>query len=163
MTTGSVTDTAGLARDVLDFAIDPSPARASRLPLAPRVHLGLGPELVATRQAAELTHDGAWLLYQEDFHAYLGPFSALRVLRHHVDDAETSAIGAEGAFEVTTGPRPACASRPNAAPAGYELHERLSLQPSRRTYDTCLLWFSVDLFLDEHDRIAAVTLDLWEP
>ncbi|WP_343995335.1 hypothetical protein [Nocardioides dubius] len=152
-----------LAGDVIAFAIDPLPSQASRLRLAPRVRLGLGAEIVAVRTAAELADAEGWLLEETYFRAYLGPFSALRLLRHQVDDTGSAAISADGAFEVSTDPHPHCASPPVAAPPGYQGHRRVSLQPSRASSSTCLMWFSVDLFLDDQGRIAAVTLDLWEP
>lgn len=152
-----------LARDVIAFAVDPLPPQASLLSFAPHVRLGLGAEIVAVRTPAELEDPDAWLLHEEHFRAYLGPFSALRLLRHQVDDTGSAAIGPDGAFELSTGPHPHCASPPVAAPPGYQGHRRVSLQPSRASSSTCLMWFSVDLFLDDQSRIAAVTLDLREP
>jgi hypothetical protein len=29
--------------------------------------------------------------------------------------------------------------------------------------DTCLLWWTVDLFVSPAGRIEAITLDLWDP
>lgn len=49
------------------------------------------------------------------------------------------------------------------SPKGFEGHQRVSIQPAETTIDSCLSWFSVDLFVNGDGRIAAVTLDIWEP
>jgi hypothetical protein len=38
---------------------------------------------------------------------------------------------------------------------------RVSVQP--RDTESCLQWWTVDLFLTPDGKVAAVTLDLWEP
>lgn len=160
---GDPRDHVALARSIVAFAVDPSPEQAARLPFAAQVRLGLGSDLVVIKDRSALGDDSEWLLHQTYFRAYVGPFSALRVLRHQVDDAGTAAIGVDGAFEVTTGPYPHCASPSASAPVGFDEHLRVSVRPATSTYDSCLLWFAVDLFVDDDGAIAAVTLDLWEP
>jgi hypothetical protein len=46
-------------------------------------------------------------------------------------------------------------------PEGLESLRQQSVQPAKT--DSCLEWFSVDLFVNEDGEIAAVTLDLYEP
>jgi hypothetical protein len=48
-------------------------------------------------------------------------------------------------------------------PEGLAYKRRVSLQPAYGSVTSCLSWFTVDLFVDEHRDIVAVTLDLWEP
>jgi len=38
---------------------------------------------------------------------------------------------------------------------------RISIQPTGT--DSCLEWWTVDLFLTDIGSIAAVTIDVWEP
>jgi hypothetical protein len=40
---------------------------------------------------------------------------------------------------------------------------RVSVQPAAGSIDSCLDWFTVDLFVTRSGEVAAVTLDLWEP
>jgi hypothetical protein len=37
----------------------------------------------------------------------------------------------------------------------------VSVQPA--AWSTCIIWWTVDAFVDANGEIAAVTLDLWEP
>lgn len=111
--------------------------------------MGLGPNLLATRSADELTDPTNWQLDLEAFRGYVGPFSALEQLGN--------------ADQITTmvGPHDHCASPP--APIADELRglRHLSLQPTG--IDSCLQWWTVDIFVDDAGDIAGITLDLWEP
>lgn len=152
-----------LADAVIAFALAPSTGSAGQLPLADQVRLGLGADLVATRSRGALAEAGGWLLEQTYFRAYIGPFSALRAIRNHYEDTNSDAVEGPGAgFTLATGP--ACpGTEQQRSPRGLEGHRRISLQPSVATYSTCLMWFSVDLYLNHQDQIEAITLDLWEP
>lgn len=57
----------------------------------------------------------------------------------------------------------ASASPPVPAPREFKDYRRVSVQPSDSSIDSCLPWFTVDLFLDEQGSVALVTLDVWEP
>lgn len=116
---------------------------------AEEVQLGLGDMLVVSRTPAELADQGAWSLDLEPFRARTGPFSALEVLAE------------ERPRVIIVGPHNHCASPPVPAPAGYEALRRVSVHPADAT--SCLEWFTVDLFMDDHGAIEAITLDLFEP
>jgi hypothetical protein len=62
---------------------------------------------------------------------------------------------------VNAGPHMHCASPPVPAPTGLAGHRRVSVQPTN--IETCILWWTVDLFVASSGRIEAVTLDLWDP
>lgn len=140
-----------LVAAVVAFAKDPGDDTFAALPLAPTVELGLGPEILVARRASSLRQPSAWELDAEVFRAYVGPFSSLDLL-------ETL-----GAYDVTIGPHPHCASPPMPPPAGLEDLERISVQPRLGFQDSCLVWFSVDFFLGEGGLVHAITLDLSEP
>jgi heat shock protein HslJ len=111
--------------------------------------LGLGANVLATRSADELTDPNTWQLDLEAFRGYVGPFSALELLGN--------------ADQITTlvGPHDHCASPP--APIADELQglRHLSIQPTG--IDSCLQWWTVDIFVDDAGVVAGITLDLWEP
>lgn len=133
------------------FAKGPGDDTFAALPLADHVAFGLGPEILATTPASRLRQPSAWELDAEGFRAYVGPFSALDLL------------GPLGAYDVTLGPHPHCASPPMPPPEGMEDLERISVQPRLGFEDSCLAWFSVDFFVAPDGRVQAITLDLWEP
>lgn len=137
------------AEALLRFARAPSAATLAAVPFAERISLGLGTQLLSERSRPELARPDAWILHMEGFRAHVGPFSALERLAR----ATTT--------EVVAGPHPHCASPPMPAPQDVAGSRQVSIQPTG--IDTCLLWFTVDLFLDPSGQIVAVTLDLWEP
>lgn len=112
------------------------------------VALALGGEILATPLPAALESPGTWQLDLDGFRARVGPFSALELVT--AADALTTFIGAHDH----------CASPPKARP-DVEYDRQLVIQPTG--VDSCLDWFSVDLFLDGDGVIVAVNLDLWEP
>lgn len=155
-----------LADAFVAFATDPGPATAARLPRSPAgVRLGLGQELLKELPIGDVAvADNWWLADDEMFRGYVGPFSALTTLdQHAAADSEHEPSGTSGHIEVSVGPHPHCASPPMPPPPSLETQRRVSLQPDERSIDSCMRWFSVDLFLDEQGHITAVTLDLWEP
>lgn len=117
------------------------------LRLAPKVGVGLAGRIVRTVEAADLADAAEWVIDEEGFRARTGPFSALDLVA--------------GESTITVGPHARCVSPPVAAPEGFSQHRRVSLQPVGAT--SCLEWSSVDLFIDTDGRIAAITLDLFEP
>jgi hypothetical protein len=140
-----------LMRSFVAFARSPTDATWRSLPLAPTVHLGLGQRLVLRRSASELRDPEAWTINVKSFRAYGGPFSALRLL------SEKPA----GPLHVSVGPHRHCASPPLPPPHRVAALRRVSVQPSNP--ETCLLWFSVDVYVDDLGEVRAVTLDAWEP
>lgn len=139
-----------LAMTLYRFARQPSPDAFAKLPLEPRVALGLGARVESERRAAHLAETSAWRLDVDLFRAHTGPFSALDVLRK-----------SGGAVAVTVGPHRHCAAPPVPAPAELTELTVLSLQPVEA--DSCLDWWSVDLFVTASGTVRAVVLDIWEP
>lgn len=128
------------------------------IPFADEVVLGLANRVLVVRAADELSDPAAWLLNAEAFRGYVGPFSAVELLR--TPPAE-SGVPVPWELQVVVGSHPHCASPPVAPPAEIAELRRVSVQPARP--DGCLAWWTVDLFLNPDGRIAGVTLDLWEP
>ncbi len=154
---------AELIRNFVAFAADPSKKSAADVPFARTIDLGLGRDIRTTLGSSTLHDADSWSLPARVFRAYTGPFSALTLLNTHARKAGSDAVGSDGAFEVSVGAHPHCASPPEAAPKGLESLRRVSVQPAERSIDSCLSWFTVDLFLDRDRSITTVTLDLWEP
>ena len=138
-----------LVRDLNTFARDRSAESFALLRFGDDVGIGLGERIVVTRPAAELSAPSAWEIAPiVPFRARVGPFSALDLLKA---DLTT----------ITIGPHPHCASAPVPAPAGLATHRRVSVQPAGM--DTCVLWWTVDLFVNSSGRVDAVTIDFWDP
>ena len=153
-----------LMRDFVAFAVQPSAATAGMVPFAEEVRLGLSRDLATALDRADAPQSSAWVLQTKGFRAHEGPFSALKLIQRHADKASSTSIRAgDGAFQVSVGDHPHCASPPVPAPQGVEGHRRVSVQPSESSIDSCLSWFTVDLFLNKEGTIGAVTLDVWEP
>lgn len=153
-----------LMRDFVAFAVQPSAETAGRLPFAGEVQLGLSRDLRTALNAPDAPQASAWVLNANSFRAYTGPFSALELIQRHADEARSMSFRTRGgALHVSAGDHPHCASPPVPAPQGFERHRRVSVQPSESSIDSCLSWFTVDLFLNKEGSIAAVTLDVWEP
>jgi hypothetical protein len=131
------------------FAREPSRRNLAALPLKPRVGLGLGSDLLRQVDRAALGDPDAWLLVRDGFRAYVGPFSAIE----HLQEPRPTA--------VNVGEHVHYASPPMPPPPGLAGLRRVSVQPING--QSCLDWFTVDLFVGEDGLIAAVTLDLWEP
>jgi hypothetical protein len=139
----------GLVRALTEFARSPGAGPLNAIPLAERVRLGLGDRLVTERTPLDLLRPDAWVLQANPFRGHVGPFSALDL------------IARNGPTTISAGPHPNCASSPVPAPTNLVGLRRVSVQP--KGIDTCVLWWTVDLFLSDTGRIEAVTLDLWEP
>lgn len=144
-------DAQNIVSNFLRLADEPSAAAAERLPFTEEVRLGLASELHQTRNRTQLADPSAWLIDEELFRAYTGPFSALDVV-----------AGAESTV-VTLGEHPHCASPPMPPPDEVADLHRVSVQPDLDENDSCLQWWTVDFFVNEIGHIEAVTLDLWEP
>jgi hypothetical protein len=84
------------------------------------------------------------------FHGGSGPFSALRTI-----------AGERTRLTIGVGSHPRCASPPGPGPRKVASLTRISVQPFR--VESCLQWWSVDLYVTHDHRVRAVTLDLWEP
>lgn len=113
------------------------------------VTLGLGPQLSVERTAEQLTDPAQWLLDSDEFRGRVGPFSVLDVLGDATD--------------VTTlvGPHSHCAAPPAVIPEELRDARQLSIQPTG--IDSCLAWWTVDLFVDDGGDVVGVVFDTWEP
>lgn len=54
-----------------------------------------------------------------------------------------------------------CASPPVGPPTELVDMQQISIQPTG--IDTCVLWWTVDLFVNADGKVVAITMDLWEP
>jgi hypothetical protein len=142
---------------LIAFAEARDPAAAEMMPWADQVLFGLADQVLVVRGAEELEDPASWVLDREAFRARVGPFSALEIL------AGWRGSGVDSISELTAsaGPHPHCASPPVAAPPDLEGLRRVSVQPAGTS--SCLSWWTVDLYFDHHQRVAGVTLDLFEP
>jgi heat shock protein HslJ len=117
--------------------------------LSDTVVLGLSDQIIATRTADELADPAAWQLDAEAFRGRVGPFSALELL------------GTAGQGRTLVGRHDHCAAPPAPIPGELQDARQLSFQPTG--IDSCIEWWTVDLFLDADGQVIAITLDLWEP
>lgn len=136
---------------LVNFAKHDDDETFAQLPLAVSVMLGLGSEIMNSSVLSDLRSQEAWSLELEAFRAHVGPFSALDLL-DRLDE-----------YQIDVGPHVHCAAAPEPPPTGLEDHRRVSVQPTDESRDSCLQWFTVDLFVGTTGLIEAVTLDLWEP
>lgn len=138
-----------LVEALAEFARAPGAGTLAAIPFADRVRLGLSDRLMAERTSLELVRADAWVLPADPFRGHVGPFSALGLLARSLPTT------------ISVGPHPHCASPPVPPPADLVGSRRVSVQP--KDIDSCLLWWTVDLFVSPAGRIEAVTLDLWDP
>lgn len=132
------------------FARHPTTATWSEVAFADRVELGLANRLLVGRAAQELRDPRAWRLDVPRFRGASGPFSALRTIALE-----------RRPLTMTVGRHRRCASPAGPAPPRVVSLMRISVQPRR--VESCLQWWSVELYLTRDRRVRAVTLDLWEP
>lgn len=132
-------------------SLEDGPIDVDALRLADTVLLGLGDHTLVERTAAELVDRKAWQLDAEDFRARVGPFSALDLLAR-------SSSG-----RVLVGRHNHCASPPTPVPDELRDAHQFSAQPLETEIDSCLQWWTVDVFVDDDGRVIGITLDLWEP
>lgn len=145
-----------LVRDFVEFAVDPSSTTAAEVPFSPDgVSLGLGPQLMTHVPRERIADPDSWVLEPKVLRAYVPPFSALVTVERHPEVRDD--------VEVSVGPHPHCAASPQPAPELVAGLRRVSFQPAEASIDSCLMWFTVDLFVNEDGEVVAVTLDIWEP
>jgi hypothetical protein len=157
-TTGGATATLpanpdeALMHAFIAFARSPSPRTLATIPFAAQVQLGLADRLLVERRSAELERPESWVLDVECcFRGGVGAFSALELLKR------------ASAVTISVGPHPHCVSPPVPPPPEVAALRRVSVQPKQGPGESCLQWWTVDVFLLPDDRIAAVTLDHYEP
>lgn len=128
------------ARDARTFAA---------VPLADTVGLALDDQLPLERPATALARPEGWVIDVKEFQGYAGPFSVLDLLARDVPTT------------ITVGPHPQCSSPQRDTPAALAGLRHLSVQP--KDVDSCLKWWSVDLYVSPAGRIRTASLDLWSP
>ena len=127
------------------------------MPFAPEVQLGLRDAIDKTVPRTKLADKASWRIDREEFAAAVGPFDATATLR------EFAGIHTEiDPFTIGAGDYPHCNRQTFRAPELAGL-ARVTIQPRDGTIDSCISWFSVDLFVDHGGKIAAVTMDHGEP
>lgn len=140
-----------VVRALIAFARAPGAGSFGAIAIADRVRLGLSDRILIERASLDLARPEAWVLRQEQSFRgrVIGPYSALDLLAK------------SGSTIIWVGPHPHCASAPVPPPADLVGSRRVSIQPTG--IDTCLLWWTVDLFVSPAGQIEAVTLDFWDP
>ncbi len=105
------------------------------LPVADEILLALGSQVYARKTATELADRSAWSINAPFYAALAGPFNLL--------------IRAPAPARFAIGPHDRCAS-PVPLPAPPELAEyrRISIQPAEDSIDSCIEWWSIELFVD---------------
>lgn len=122
------------------FALRPSDETFNDLPLAQFVMLGIEDRIVVAKPQEELRDPSVWV-----------------VEGHSVLDQ----LAAGGDYVLRRNTHETCVGEENPAPLEMSGYQRLSIHPADLQNDTCLNWYSVDLFL--HDgQIVGITLTLWE-
>jgi hypothetical protein len=138
-----------LIASVVAFARAPRADTFAAVPFADDVSLGLGDKLLVERRSRDLAEADAWVLRLVPFRGRVGPFTALGLLADTVPTI------------TSAGPHAYCGSPPTPTPAPLASLRRVGIQ--RVGIDTCLLWWTVDIFVTPAGRIQAVTLDLYDP
>lgn len=141
------------AEALMRFVEAPNQDTLREVGFAPEVILGLGDRVLAHRLVADLMDPAAWVLHAgpDGFRGRVRPLSALAVL-----------AGA-GETTVSLGPHRDCVNQLELpAPPQLARLARVSIRPSPQAISTCILWWSVDLFISESGEIAGLTLDLWD-
>ncbi len=124
------------------------------VPFAEQVALGLGPTILTTVRRGDLANPRVWDLTMEGYAGRSGALNPFVALRKY---------GRQGVPAViSTGNHDHCASPPLPVPAEVTKDLQVVIQPSWDVIDSCLEWFSVDLFVRK-GLIVAVTLSLFEP
>jgi hypothetical protein len=136
-------------RALVEFARNPGAGTHGAVPFADNVRLGLSDRIMTEQASRDLVRPDAWVLSADAFRGRVGPVSALELLARNTPTT------------ISVGPHQHCASAPVPPPAYLTRSRRVSVQPTG--IDTCLLWWTVDLFVSPAGRIEAITLDLWDP
>lgn len=145
---------AGYIRDALVQFATGELLAIEEIPLAAQVGLALGSDIERIETNVDLRDPAAWVIDRPDGYAgFSGPFSALDVLASAGSDTT-----------VTLGEHPHCAGDPLPAPEGVDGLVQISIQPAEGSIDSCIDWFSVDVFYDEDSgTIQVIGLTLFGP
>jgi len=94
----------------------------------------------------------AWVLRMRYYAARTGPVSPLELLRQ-----------SKGDYVLSVGPHPPCLGLEVTPPEELRGSRQISIQPNPADIDTCLDWWSVDLFVNDVGQVVGVTVTLSEP
>lgn len=151
-----------LVRRFTQFAVRPIDEYADAVPFdASSVRIGLGSDL-ASVPSNTLAFEGAWSVDSDGFAGSSGPINLLVPLRQHLLGVLDLTQG-HGDLVATVGDHDRCVGPPATVPADLAGLRHVAIQPAPTSFDSCLEWFAIDLFLSPDDRVVAVSLDLWEP
>ena len=115
------------------------------------ISLGLGGRLVKTITTEESYDEDAWVIDVTDYAERDGTVSALELLRQ-----------SDGNFRVVTGEHRGCPGPGAKAPLDLSGGGRLlSIQP--RQFDSCIDWWSVDLYVNDVQQVVGVDVHLGSP
>lgn len=145
------------------FAVEPSAETAADVPFASELALGLGPALIKTIDEDQVQQFVRWDIHREYFRAVSRRWNALDLIAELASETESLAVDEGRGFQVSVGDHRHCVSPPVPAPPGLAGLRRVSLQPASPEPESCLMWFTVDLFVTDDGEVSAVTLDVWEP
>jgi hypothetical protein len=135
-----------IAHAFINFAHDPSTKTAA---FDTPVNLGLGGRVVVTLGDDDRYAPAKWRLPLTGYAGGSGYVSALRLLIHHA-----------GNLHVSNAPVPACVEhvREWRLTGGGHL---VRIQP--RYVDSCIEWWSVDLYVNDGNQVVAVNVNLGAP
>lgn len=103
-----------------------------------------------TAMIEDLHEPAAWDLdAPEGYAGFTGPFSALR------------SLGRVDELTVRVGDHPFCANPGHPAPGHLADLTRISIEPTQ--VESCIDWFTVELYLDPDGIVQAILLDLFGP
>lgn len=132
-----------LAALLYAFSRDP---QAATPPWAPRVTvLGVGGRARTTLARGQVVDVDRW--------RFAEPYDYLSVLDALADS--------DGRYRVDLGPHPHCAGPARPAPRVFDGRRQISITP-RGPLDSCLDWWSIDLFVDDVGQIEGVSYTQWE-
>lgn len=136
---------------VVDFALDPSRANFAALQLLPSLEFGVDGRRIDHRPADALTDPTAWKVGDRKTlsGAFAGPFNALTAIQR--------IRRAGGELTAGHGDLVRCGTTthiPHAPTLGGA--DRVTLQPGPDAISSCVDWFAVDLYVDDHGRLVGV-------
>jgi hypothetical protein len=117
------------------------------------IHVGFGDSIVRTLTAAHAGRAQAWRLPPGTVPWLVGRVSPL-----------TQVARSRGRYAVYSGAHPpSCAGVDMQPPPRLDQYHRLSIQPRQSVIDSCLSWWSVNLFVNDVRQVTGVTVNFSEP
>lgn len=135
-------------RAIVDVLYEFAIGQGDSAPIAPRMSLGLGDDVIKQVDETDAYDKSTWQL-PGPYAGATGSFSALDYL-----------ADSDGSYRVDLGYSSDCDDT-IPPPQGLETSRILSVQP--RVFDGCRQWWRIDLFVNDIGQITAVLLNLREP